>query len=311
MIFLPPMLSRYHKQSDINKAYIQMHLSIILWGATGVLGRGIQLSEGLLVWYRMAIVAVSLFVYIYFTHGKFIVTKKQLLQLFIIGTLLMIHWVFFYGGIKYSNVSVTLSLLSSTTLFTAFIEPLITEKRFNRIELVFSIMAMAGIGIIFYSDENEYGTGILLALIAAFVGAFFNIMNKKVVTEIQSSVVSFYEILAGLLVLTVLMPFYISFFQPEKLLPDFNDWLMLFVLAVFCTHITLILSLNALKYLSAFTLNLSINLEPVYGILLAFIIFRENNNLNIWFFVGTGIIMLSVLLHTVYERKYMQKEQIV
>jgi drug/metabolite transporter (DMT)-like permease len=302
------MLSRYHSQSDINKAYIQMHLSVLLWGATGVLGRGIDLSEGLLVWYRMAIVAISLFVYIKWTHGKLSVTKPQLLQLILIGTLLMIHWLFFYGGIKYSNVSITLSLLSSTTLFTALVEPLVTTKKFNKVELIFSIMAMAGIGIIFYSDENNFGTGIILALLAAFVGAFFNILNKKVVTQIPSSVVSFYEIAAGLIVLTLFLPFYIHLFQPAKLLPNATDWALLIILAVFCTHITLVLSLNALKHLSAFTLNLSINLEPVYGILLAFLIFDENKNLNIWFFVGSGIIMLSVLLHTLFENFYLKKD---
>lgn len=297
------MIQRYHSQSDITKAYIQMHLSIILWGATGVLGRGILLNEALLVWYRLIIVALSLFIYIKFSKVKFTVTPTQFRKLFIVGSLLMIHWLFFYGGIKYSNVSITLSLLSSTSLFTALLEPLITKKKFNPIELLFSFMAMVGISIIFYTDENTYSIGILLALLAAFMGAFFNILNKEIVNEIESSVVSFYEIVSGLLLLTIILPFYISYFNPDKLLPDFNDWVLLFILAVLCTHITLILSLNALKHLSAFTLNLSINLEPVYGIALAFLIFGENNNLNLGFFIGTAIIMFSVLLHAYFESK--------
>ncbi|HLP21913.1 MAG TPA: DMT family transporter, partial [Chitinophagales bacterium] len=283
---------------DITKAYIQMHLSILLWGATAVLGRGIDMSEGMLVWYRLIITTLSLGAYIYFTKKSFSVSRPMFWKLFGIGALLMVHWLFFYGAIKYSNVSMTLSVFSSTTLFTALIEPLVTKKKFNRMELVYSLMAMAGIGIIYYTDKNSYTVGIILALLAAFLGAFFNILNKDVVGKVSSEVVSFYEILSGLLVLTLILPAYIGYFQPAKLFPSDTDWVLLTVLAVACTHITLILSLNALKHLSAFTLNLSINLEPVYGIALAFVIFHENESLNTEFFVGTAIIMLSVVLHS-------------
>lgn len=297
------MLRTYHSKSDNTKAYIQMHLSIILWGATGVLGRGIALSEGMLVWYRLIITTASLGVYILLTKKSFKISKQNFWKLFGIGVLLMVHWLFFYGAIKYSNVSITLSLFASTTLFTALIEPVITKKKFNKAELLYSLMAMCGIALIFYSDENSYSIGIVLALLAAFIGAFFNILNKDVVKQVSSDVVSFYEIGAGLLVLTLLLPLYIHVFEPAKLFPTNNDWVLLFVLAIICTHITLILSLNALKHLSAFTLNLSINLEPVYGIALAFLIFHENKNLNAGFFAGTFIIMLSVLLHSYFEER--------
>ena len=297
------MLSNYHSKSDTTKAYIQMHLSIILWGATAVLGRGIDLSEGMLVWYRLIITSASLGLYIFFLRKSFKVSKQNFFKLFGIGALLMVHWLFFYGAIKYSNVSTTLSVFSSTSLFTALIEPLVTKKKFNRIELLYSIMAMAGIGIIFYSDKNSFTIGIILALLAAFVGAFFNILNKDVVKEVSSELVSFYEIFSGLLVLTLFLPFYINYFHPAKLFPSHSDWLLLAVLAIACTHVTLILSLNALKHLSAFTLNLSINLEPVYGIALAFLIFGENKSLTPGFFYGTLIIMLSVVLHSYFASR--------
>ncbi len=303
------MLSSYHSKSDTTKAYIQMHLSIVLWGATAVLGRGIELSEGLLVWYRLIITTASLGLYIFFFNKSFKVSKSNFLKLFGIGALLMVHWLFFYGAIKYSNVSITLSVFSSTSLFTALIEPLVTKKKFNRIELLYSILAMAGIGIVFYSDENSFTVGIILALLAAFIGAFFNILNKDVVKEVASEVVSFYEIFSGLIVLTIFLPFYINYFQPEKRFPTNADWLLLSVLAIACTHVTLILSLNALKHLSAFTLNLSINLEPVYGIALAFLIFGENKNLNTGFFIGTAIIMFSVVLHSYFASRKETAEQ--
>lgn len=296
------MLSSYQSKTPLTKAYIQMHISILLWGATGVLGRGIDLSEGMLVWYRMMIVTASLFLYVKWMGISLQVSKQNFRQLFAVGTILMIHWLFFYGAIKYSNVSITLSLFSSTSLFTALLEPLMTKKKFNRTELLYSIMAMAGIGIIYYTDSHAYGIGIILALLAAFVGSFFNIMNTRLVKELPSSVVSFYEIGTGVAVLTVFLPLYIWLFQPAKLIPSATDWGLLIVLAVLCTHVTLILSLNALRYLSAFTLNLAINLEPVYGIILAFIFFKENEELNGWFFLGTAIILLSVLLHAYFSK---------
>ena len=287
-----------------------MHISIILWGATGVLGRGIDLSEGMLVWYRLIITSLSLGIYLLLVKKSFRVPRITFFKLFGIGTLLMVHWLFFYGAIKYSNVSVTLSLFSSTTLFTALIEPIVTKKKFNWTELLYSSLAMFGIGIIFYSDQNQYGVGIVLALLAAFVGAFFNIFNKGLVRDTASEVVSFYEIFSGLIILTLFLPLYITAFHPAKLVPDIHDWTLLVVLAIACTHITLILSLTALKHLSAFTLNLSINLEPVYGIALAFLIFGENKKLNSGFFIGTVVIMLSVLLHSWFESRAQSKSDV-
>ncbi|MDB5282176.1 MAG: EamA family transporter [Bacteroidota bacterium] len=297
------MLKTYHSQSSLTKAYIQMHLSIILWGATGVLGRGIHLSEGLLVWYRLIITSISLFLFIVFTGKSFRVSKSNLIWLIGIGALLMVHWLFFYGAIKYSNVSITLSLFSSTTLFTALMEPLVSKKKFDTTEILISLMAMTGIAVIFYSDTNAYSVGIILALLAAFVGAFFNILNKRVVHEVPSEIVSFYEIFSGLVILTIFLPLYIHLFQPTQLVPSKLDWVWLFVLAILCTHVTLILSLNALKHLSAFTLNLSINLEPVYGIALAFLIFGENKKLGWGFWIGTTLIMLSVILHSYFANR--------
>jgi len=280
-----------------------MHLSIILWGATGALGRGITLTEGLLVWYRLIITTASLFLFIIIMRRSFRVPLRTLWKLSGIGVVLTIHWLFFYGAIKYSNVSFTLSLFASTTLFTALIEPVITEKKFNRLELLYSLIAMAGIFLIFHSDTNSYTTGLILALISAFVGAFFNILNKKVVHEVRSDIATFYEILTGLVVLTIFLPLYIHIFHPVALVPDTRNWILLFILSIACTQIPLILSLNALRHLPAFTLNLAINLEPVYGIIIAFIVFNENKNLGGGFFAGTSLIMLSVVLHTYLENR--------
>jgi drug/metabolite transporter (DMT)-like permease len=284
------------------KAYLYMHLSIILWGLTGVFGRGIKLDAQLLVWYRMLITAISMFAYIAYTRKSLSIPRAELLRLAGIGTVLAIHWVFFYSAIKASNISIALSMLASQGLFTALAEPLVSKKKFRIDEMIFSITAMIGIWLIF-SVEKGYTLGIIYGLLASFIGAFFNILNKKEVEKHGPVVVSFYEILIGFIVLTLYMPVYMHYSQPVKLLPNALDWVQLVVLAVLCTHVTLILSLAALRYLSVFTLNLSINLEPIYTIALAFLIFHENKNLHTGFFIGAAIIMSSVVLETYFQSR--------
>lgn len=289
------------------RAQIYMHLSILLWGFTGVLGKGITLSEGLLVWWRMLLVTISLGLQMLLTGKSFRVPKRLFWIMTGIGILLMVHWLFFYGAIKYSNVSITLSCFSTTSLFTALLEPTITKKKFSISEIAFSLLGIVGIGFIFF-DGLEYALGIFLALMAAFVGSFFNIFNKNVVNELSPDVVSFYEMLTGFIALTIAMPLYIYIFNTKQILPSVDDWGLLVFLALICTHITLILSLAALKHLSAFTLNLAINLEPVYGIALAFLFFGENKLLKPGFYIGTGIILLSVIAHAVWQRKFEVKQ---
>jgi drug/metabolite transporter (DMT)-like permease len=235
-----------------------------------------------------------------FTRQPLQINTRDLLKLTGIGAILTIHWLFFYGSIKYSNVSITLAMLASQGLFTAIMEPVVSAKKFRWDELLFSITAMIGIWLIF-AVEQVYTTGIILGLLASFVGAFFNILNKDVVSRHSPVVVSFYEIASGLVMLTLFLPLYIHWFHPVKLLPGAMDWALLLVLGVLCTHVTLVLSLAALRHFSAFTLNLSINLEPVYGIALAFLIFHENKQLHSGFFIGAAIIMLSVVLEAYFQ----------
>lgn len=285
-----------------NRAQLYMHLSILLWGFTGVLGKGISLSEGMLVWWRMLIVSVSLGLQMLLFKNGFKVSPQQFWRMAGVGTLLMVHWLFFYGAIKYSNVSITLSCFSTTSLFTALMEPFLTKKKLNVAEIGFSLMGIVGIGFIFF-DGSDYALGIFLAVMAAFVGSFFNIFNKLIVHELPPDVVSFYEMSTGFAVLTMLLPVYLYFFPATQFFPSTSDWMLLAILALVCTHITLILSLAALKDLSAFTLNLAINLEPVYGIALAFLFFGENKLLGINFYIGSAIVLLSVLIHSLHISK--------
>ncbi|MBK8876755.1 MAG: EamA family transporter [Bacteroidetes bacterium] len=190
----------------MKKAYFQMHLAILLWGFTGILGKAIGLSEGMIVWYRMIISAIGLLPVI-LSSKPVLPAGRDLLNISITGLIVALHWVFFYASIKASNVSIALSCFSSVSLFTAILEPLSRRQRPKMAEILLGIMVMVGLYIIF-SVQQLYFTGILLAVISAFLGATFTIFNKTLTSRIEPSVITFYELISGFILLTALLPVY-------------------------------------------------------------------------------------------------------
>ena len=279
----------------MKSALIKLHLAVFLWGFTGVLGRLIQLNEGLLVWYRLFITIATLLVIFYVRKSFETIARKTMLNLMSIGIVVALHWVFFYGSIKYANVSISLICLSSISFFTAFLEPLIVKTKFRFTDILLSLIGVAGIALIFHFD-NKYRTGILLGLVSAALSALFSTFNKKNVNAASSQSMMLYELIGGFIFLTLLMPFYLKFMPTSQLLPTGNDIVWLLLLSWVCTVIAMDLSLQALKKVSAFTQNLTLNLEPVYGIFLAFIIYNEQKELNPTFYYGFVLIILSVAL---------------
>jgi drug/metabolite transporter (DMT)-like permease len=261
----------------------------------GGLGRLISLNEGLLVWYRLMITLVTLYFLMKAKKQFESVSSKQRWQFFAIGGLLAFHWCFFYGSIKYSNVSIALTCLSSTGLFTALLEPLITRKKVVLTEMFLGLLAIAGIYLIFHFDP-QYKTGIILGVIAAILTCVFSILNKTQVSYNAPRIVMLYELCGGFLLLTVLMPFYLYFLPTDHWIPVKTDIIWFLLLSWVCTILTMDLSLQALQKVSAFTQNLTLNLEPVYGIVLAFVVYNENKYLSKWFYYGFALILLSVIL---------------
>lgn len=293
----------------MKKAYIQMHIAIFLWGFTGILGRLIELQEGLLVWYRMVITIVALLGVIYLNGELAKISRRELLRISFVGALIAVHWVTFYGSIKYSNVSVALSCFSSTALFTAFIEPMMTKRRISKAEIFFGLLTIAGIYLIF-RFQKFYATGIILALISSVLCSVFTIKNKELVGTHSPGNLLFYELVSGIAILSLLMPVYLYFFPTEKYFPSVSDWIYLAILSLACTVFALRISYEALKKVTPFTMNLSVNLEPVYGIILAFLIFNEQNELNAGFYAGTALIILSVLAHALYKFRDYRKRRV-
>jgi drug/metabolite transporter (DMT)-like permease len=279
----------------MKKAFIQLHFAVFLAGFTAILGKLITLHEGMLVWYRMLITAVTLMVFLYFKKELEKLSLKDALKLFGVGAIIAMHWVTFYGSIKYSNVSVSLTCLSAIGFFTAFLDPLIMRGRISFTEVFLGALAIAGIYLIF-DFYPEYKLGILFGIISALLASMFPIFNKSILKKNSPKTVTVYEMVGGFIALTFIMPLYLKFFPAAYYLPTESDWIWLLVLSWLCTVFAFILSLNALKYITPFTANLSYNLEPVYGIILAFIIFNENKYLSIGFYYGLGLILLAIIL---------------
>jgi drug/metabolite transporter (DMT)-like permease len=281
----------------MKKAFVQLHIAILLAGFTGVLGRLISINEGLLVWYRLFFTAITLGIMALITKKVSLRFHKSFFSLIGIGFIIALHWVFFYGSIKYSNVSVGLVCFSSIGFFSSVVEPLILNRRVDPVEVVLGIAVMFGVYLIFHF-ANNYQLGIVFGLISSFLAALFTILNKSMVGKHNPETISFYELGGGWIALTFFLPFYFQFFPVERYFPTSLDLVWLMVLSLFCTVLAFNLSIRSLQKISPFTVNLSYNLEPVYGIALAFLIYQEHRELGSSFYFGIGIIFLTVLIQT-------------
>jgi drug/metabolite transporter (DMT)-like permease len=279
----------------IRAALLRMHVAVFIWGFTGVLGRAIQLNEGWLVWWRLLITTVSLWILFYLLGWIKKIKRKDFFKIAAIGTVLALHWLCFYGSIKYANVSVALTCLATSGLISAVIEPLFFRRKINRIELFLGFFALAGIAIIYVSNL-KFSVGIYIGLASALFTVLVSVMNKKLVEGYEPQTICLYQLSGGFLGLTLLMPVYNALFPADVTMPQGRDWLWLVILSWLCTIFTFFLSIYALKRLSAFTMNLLLTLEPVYGIVLAFIIYQESRDLSDYFYIGFGLILLAVLL---------------
>ena len=279
----------------MKKALLQLHIAVFLAGFTAILGKLITLNEGLLVWFRLLITVSTLGIMLYYQKRIKAIPWGDMLKIFGVGVIVALHWVTFYGSVKYGNVSVALVCFSATGFFTAFFEPMILRRKLSVIEIGLGMMAIAGIYIIF-DFHPQYKLGIIFGILSAMGSALFPIFNKRLLVVYEPKTLTLYELGGGLLALTVLVPLYLQKFPASYYVPTATDWLWLFVLAWLCTVLSFDLQLNALKKVSAFTANLTYNLEPVYGIILSFIFFKENENLHREFYLGVLLILLAVVL---------------
>ena len=297
----------------MKKAFLQLHIAVFLAGFTGILGLLITLNEGLIVWYRLLITALTMWVLFALLKKLQPISMSDRLKIMGVGFIAAMHWATFYGAIKYANVSVALVCFSAISFFTALFEPLILKKRLNWTELLLGLVTLSGIYIIFHFD-TRFKTGILIGLVSAVLAALFPIFNREFLKRINVETMLSWQQTGGFLTLTLLLPFYLQQFPPDHFLPTWSDLGWLLVLAWFCSVLAFQLSGNALKRLSAFTVNLTYNLEPVYGILLAFVVYKENKSLSHSFYWGFAVIAAALITHIILlirvERRLTQEDEI-
>lgn len=281
--------------------YLHLHLIVFIWGFTAILGALISIDAIPLVWYRMLLAFIFLFLYFIFTKKSLKIDLKAGYKFLFGGLIIALHWITFFGAIKVSNVSVALVTLSTGALFASFLEPIFFKRKINIVEILFGLIVVLGLYLIF-SVETDYWLGIILALISAFLSASFSVLNGLYVKRYEAATISFYQILFGVIAITIYFlfngNFTLEFFQLKP-----TDWLYLIILSSICTAYAFVVSVDLLKYLSPFTVMLTINLEPVYGIILAVLIFGEKEMMDSMFYIGALIILLTVLTNGLIKYK--------
>jgi len=286
------------------RAYIELHLAVFLFGFTAILGKIISVPETVLVWWRVLLTTISLLFLV--KIGKLIreMPRKLIFQFLAIGILVAIHWVTFFGAAKYANVSVCLICMAIASFFTALLEPFIMKQRVKWFELGLGLIIIPGMALIVQNIESYMLIGVIMGLISAFLAALFSTLNKKLITKSSPLEITFLEIGGALLFLTLIMPIYLYFEPTIQLIPIGMDWIYLLILALVCTTFAYVLNIRALNHITAFAANLTINLEPVYGILLAIILLQENKELNNLFYIGVLMILSAIFIYPLLKKRF-------
>lgn len=284
----------------MKQAFLQLHLAILLASCSGIFGNLISLDPVLITGYRMLLASVMLLLLLVIKYGRIIVDKSNRHILWL-GVLLAFHWVFFYGSIKYANVSVGVVCFCLSGFFTALVSPLVNRKRISWVELLLSSLTLVGILLIFHFDAS-FRTGIVLGIISSLLFALYATLNERVNQSGQVIKTTALQMIGGTLAMGLLLPFYRAGKSSLSLLPTSEDFVFLFLLALGCTVCMCLLLNRAQKVISAFTVSLSFNLEPVYSILLAVLLFDEDKMLGTAFYMGLALIVLSLVLQMVYQK---------
>ncbi len=283
--------------------HIYLHIIVFVWGFTGILGKLITLPAISLVWYRMLIAFLGLGAFILWRRSRFSIPPRSLFYLIITGILIAAHWIFFFASIKVSNVSIALTCIASTSFFTALLQPLLLRTRVLFYEVMLGLIVVGGIYLIF-QFEGQFLAGIIYSLAAAFLAALFTIINSLFIKKIDPVAISFYEMLGGFIGISL----YLTIFSPHLFLlfPSGVDFCWLLVLGLLCTALAFVVSISVMKELSPYTVTISVNMEPIYAILLALCLFGDEEKMTFGFYLGA-----LVILFTIFANAYFKKRQTV
>lgn len=286
--------------------YFKLHFIVFLWGFTAILGKLISIPTVEMVFYRAILAALGMGAVILITKGTFRVSPRQLLQLMLIGFIVAVHWVCFFGAARVSNVSVSLVGFATNSLWTAILVPWLDKTGVKKFELMLGLVVLFGLYIIF-SFDFQYRLGLFLAVLAGLTSAVFSIFNSRLVRVIPAYTITLYEMIGIFIGLALFMPIYKDMWAPDHtlhLVPEPMDWFYIAFLAIVCSVYAYSTAVELMKKLSVFLIQLSLNLEPVYGIVMAVIIFGDKEKMGANFYLGTAIILSAVLLYPVFKRRF-------
>lgn len=282
------------------KHYIHLHFLVFIAGFTAILGELISIGSIELVWYRMSIAGVLMFLFIKLVRLKLKITKKTLFQFSVAGIIIALHWVTFFESINQANVSIALSMFSSGAFFASFIEPIFFKRKILGYEIAFGVIVIIGVVLITQS-ELKYLNGILLGLASALFSTLFAVINGRFIEKHSATIISFYEFLSGVLFLTLFVIIFKGGFDASFFKLSSTDWIYIGILASVCTAYAFIGAVEVMKYISPYTVILSYNLEPIYGICLALLIFPEKEQMSSQFYIGAVLIITTLILDAIFK----------
>ena len=287
------------------RSYIELHIAVLLYGLTAILGDLIQLPAVVLVWWRVLITSFSLLFFIRFGRDLVGIKKTTAIPIMLIGCIVAIHWICFYGSIKLANASVALICMATTSIFTSFLEPWIMKKKLDPLEIVLGLLIVPGMVLVVDSIDLSMRNGVIVGFASAFFAALFGTLNKKYVDRTSPYIFTFLQLGSAWLFISLIFLLFGSYIDLSVFWPrEMSDWVYIIILALLCTTLAYILTLRALKVLSAYATNLVINLEPLYGIVLAAAILKEYEQLTTNFYIGGGIILVIVMSYPFLKKRF-------
>jgi drug/metabolite transporter (DMT)-like permease len=286
------------------RAYLELHFAVLLYGLTAILGGLIDLPALVMVWWRMFMACAALLVYGNIFSRLKNMPRSVKFRLLGVGFIVATHWLAFFGSVKLANASVALVMFSTTSFQSSLLEPLLMRQPVKWYEVALGIIIVPAMVFVVNGLPASMTLGVLAGLLSAFLAVIFSILNKKMIETADPLSITFLNLSGGWLWLSLLMPFYFMLDGQTKFIPTGSDWIYLLVLALLCTNLGYILGIRALRHLSAFTANLTLNLEPVYGIILAWLILKEDKQLNSNFYIGAAMIILAVLSYPFLKKRY-------
>lgn len=290
----------------VRNDYLKLHFIVFLWGFSAILGKLVTIPAVEMVFYRAILATFGMGIVIYFANGKFKLPAADIFQLMAVGFIVAIHWIAFFGSARVSNVSVSLVGFATNSLWAAILEPAFNRTRIKKAEVFLGAMVIIGLYVIF-SFDFQYKLGLILGISAGFTSALFSVFNSKLVQRVPAFTITFYEMMGAFLSIGLFFPLYQNTWAENhqlQLLPTWSDWLYIALLAGVCSIYAYTVAVELMKRISVFMLQLTLNLEPLYGIVMAVIIFKDKEKMNLNFYVGTAIIVSAVVIYPLLKRYY-------